>query len=459
MMAIRAHQVAAVLLWWRRVPVVTRVVLQQAVAGVGVLLLVGVAATALSVHLLRQEAVGRVEADGTTIATRTVAPLVNEGVYRGSRTALTALDDRVRLRRSGTTLRRINLFSADGVLLYSDDRRLIGERRPLGAADGRVLATGGVDHRPATLCRSAGLLERFAGDSLEVNVGAKDAAGHPILIETYYAPDDLLADEAGLLRRVVPVLLGAMLAFLLGVLLVPQGIVLTRRIARHERERPAILRLAAEASSTERRRVAAELNDGVIPDLTGVAYGLTALDAEIAGLGAGTGARPGRLERLRAALQVLQRRVHENVLALREMTGLQYAADTGAAEPAAALRALAHGHLVQGVRVEVAVEEPPPLPAAHRAALARVGREALRNAAQHAPGSAVRVSLRARRRTVVLEVADDGPGFDPRTAPGAAAGRYGLTLLTEAAVSVRGRLVVRSRPGRGTTVRLTIPLR
>jgi signal transduction histidine kinase len=63
------------------------------------------------------------------------------------------------------------------------------------------------------------------------------------------------------------------------------------------------------------------------------------------------------------------------------------------------------------------VEELPPLPAAHRAALIRVGREALRNAAKHAPDANVTLTLGAEAETAFVTVADDGPGFDPASPP------------------------------------------
>ena len=64
---------------------------------------------------------------------------------------------------------------------------------------------------------------------------------------------------------------------MLGLLLVPLAFTLARRVARYERERQAMIRLAVEASSAERRRVAGELHDGVIQDLAGVGYALTSI--------------------------------------------------------------------------------------------------------------------------------------------------------------------------------------
>ncbi len=126
------------------------------------------------------------------------------------------------------------------------------------------------------------------------------------LVETCFTVDGLHADEAALIRRIVPVVLAALLV--LGLLLVPLAYSLASRVARYERERQAMIRLAVEASSAERRRVAGELHDGVIQDLAGVGYALTALDAQIAGLAdSGSSGSAPPIGALRATLRTAQR--------------------------------------------------------------------------------------------------------------------------------------------------------
>jgi signal transduction histidine kinase len=219
-----------------------------------------------------------------------------------------------------------------------------------------------------------------------------------------------------------------------------------------------MIRLAVEASSAERRRVAGELHDGVIQDLAGVGYALTALDAQIAGLATTEPGGSPPIGALRATLRTAQRLVHDDVLALRELTGMQYAADSGAAAPAAALLVIVDGLRDEGATVDMVADELPPLPAAHRAALIRVGREALRNAAKHAPGARIRLTLGTEADTAFVAVTDDGPGFDPASALGPVDGHIGLALLADAAEGVGGRLDLRSRPGKGTTVKLSVPV-
>jgi two-component system NarL family sensor kinase len=443
----------------RRLSVVARALVQHAVVSIMALVVVGATAAIICVRVVQSQALRQAEGGGEVVATRVVAPLINQGVYDGDTDDLTALDDRVRIRKSGSTIQRVKVWSAEGVILYCDDPRLIGQRYPLEPEDKAVLDAGGVASDVSDLSKSENVLDQSFGESLEVYVGTRDTEGRPILVETYFTADRLHADEAALIRRIIPVVLTALLV--LGLLLVPLAYSLARRVARYERERQAMIRLAVEASSAERRRVAGELHDGVIQDLAGVGYALTALDAQIAGLGSGPtpgSGSPPPIGALRATLRTAQRLVHDDVLALRELTGMQYAADSGAADPAAALRVIADGVREEGTPVEMIVGELPTLPAAHRAALIRVGREALRNAAKHAPGSNVTLELGTEGESAVVTVTDDGPGFDPTAALGPVDGHIGLALLTDAAEGVGGLLDLRSRPGHGTTVRLAVPI-
>ena len=83
----------------------------------------------------------------------------------------------------------------------------------------------------------------------------------------------------------------------------------------------------------------------------------------------------------------------------------------------------------------------------------RIAQEALSNAVRHARADHIRVRLGGEDGRVVLEVRDDGAGFDP-DAPGVRSRRLGLTSMEERAQRLGGRLTVASAPGRGTTVRL-----
>ncbi|HEY3020961.1 MAG TPA: GAF domain-containing sensor histidine kinase [Solirubrobacteraceae bacterium] len=85
----------------------------------------------------------------------------------------------------------------------------------------------------------------------------------------------------------------------------------------------------------------------------------------------------------------------------------------------------------------------------------RIAQEALHNAQRHAGAQRVAVRLGGREGRLVLEVADDGAGFDPAD-PELRSRRLGLTSMEERARRIGGRLEIRSAPGAGTTVRLEV---
>jgi signal transduction histidine kinase len=114
-----------------------------------------------------------------------------------------------------------------------------------------------------------------------------------------------------------------------------------------------------------------------------------------------------------------------------------------------------------GVEVRFsAATELPALGAQRETAIYRVAQEALHNALRHSGAGVVCVTLSARRRRVVLEVADHGRGFAagaPPASPSRFTGGLGLASMRERAASAGGTLTVRSAPGEGTLVRLELP--
>ena len=114
---------------------------------------------------------------------------------------------------------------------------------------------------------------------------------------------------------------------------------------------------------------------------------------------------------------------------------------------------------VQGDAPEIAVELDgvPPAEMARDRELLRIAQEALQNALKHSGASRIALRLGTADGRVVLEVADDGAGFDPQ-ASGVRSRRLGLSSMEERARRLGGSLVIESARDRGTTVRLEAPL-
>jgi signal transduction histidine kinase len=100
---------------------------------------------------------------------------------------------------------------------------------------------------------------------------------------------------------------------------------------------------------------------------------------------------------------------------------------------------------------------PRPLPATVETNLLRIGQEAMTNAMKHAKASAIRVELAFEPKEIQLRVKDDGCGFDAQGGATAAFGHFGLIGMRERAERLRGRLTVKSHPGEGAEITVTVP--
>ena len=83
-----------------------------------------------------------------------------------------------------------------------------------------------------------------------------------------------------------------------------------------------------------------------------------------------------------------------------------------------------------------------------------IGREALANVVKHAGATAALVQVEAREGHVVVEVRDNGQGFDPAAKH---PGHFGLESMRSRATEIGGRLTIASTPGLGTVVRVSVP--
>jgi len=110
---------------------------------------------------------------------------------------------------------------------------------------------------------------------------------------------------------------------------------------------------------------------------------------------------------------------------------------------------------LQGQEIELDVDDGVALDPARDAEVFRIAQEALHNAIRHAGAGHIAVRLHDDGGTAVLEVADDGHGFDPGDMT-LRSRSLGLTSMEERAERLGGTLTIRSAPGSGTTVRLEV---
>jgi signal transduction histidine kinase len=106
-----------------------------------------------------------------------------------------------------------------------------------------------------------------------------------------------------------------------------------------------------------------------------------------------------------------------------------------------------------GMRVQIDSEVEDELPDEHKTTIYRIVQEALNNCARHAQATTVQVSVRGENGQILLNVQDDGSGFDPQRVRG-----LGLLGMEERVRHLGGEFVIDSRPGRGTLLHITLPL-
>lgn len=106
------------------------------------------------------------------------------------------------------------------------------------------------------------------------------------------------------------------------------------------------------------------------------------------------------------------------------------------------------------MEVEVHAEElTGDLPDDVKVGIYRLVQEALQNAATHADAKNATVVVKRERNSVVVEIIDDGKGFQPERTRG-----MGILGMEERVRQLRGALVLRSTPGKGTTVHAELPI-
>ncbi|MDV7391145.1 sensor histidine kinase, partial [Arthrospira platensis SPKY1] len=196
---------------------------------------------------------------------------------------------------------------------------------------------------------------------------------------------------------------------------------------------------------TERQRMARELHDTLAQGLAGLALQLEALEASL---------ERDQTERAAQIAAQAKRRARATLQDARRAIGDLRAHPTSPAE--AIRREAAQFTTITGIPCRVTLPDELALPEQQAEQMARCVREGLNNVARHAQATAVWLTAAVENGRVLLTLRDDGRGFDPQqTLP---AGHYGLLGLRERARLAGGQFSVESRPGAGTTLRLSLPI-
>ena len=224
-----------------------------------------------------------------------------------------------------------------------------------------------------------------------------------------------------------------------------------RQRAEQARSRERELRLLYEqaqelVSLQERQRLARELHDSVSQALYAI------------GLGAHT-AREAIASDSEQALASIDYVLALAEAGLAEMRALIFELRPESLEIEGLVAALTKQVAVLRTRYKLNVEadlgEEPDLSMEMKHALYRIAQEALHNIVKHARASTVVLRLARQANEIVLEVRDNGKGFDPA---GLFPGHLGLHSMHERVSKVGGTLTIESVPGQGTCVGVRMPI-
>ena len=429
-----------------------RALVHFALAGVLTVVVIAVAGAFVSRTAAEGQALDGARRLNGVLARTVVEPHLRDGLLTGDPAALAAMRDAARLLTDGP-VQRMKLWTPDGRVVYSDDERLIGRQYPLEPDEAEVLVTGEAAAEISDLSRAENDLEHDLGTLLEVYRPVHTPSGQVLLFETYMPLSSVAARTSAIWLQFLPITIGALV--LLQLVQFPLAVRLARQTARARRERELMLHRSLAASDAERRRIAADLHDGVVQDLaaTSMALAGSAIEADQAGNRAESGRLHLAADSVRAAIRSLRSLVVDIHPPNLRRTGL-----------AAALGDLAETTTARGVTATLVVDDGATrrLSCSAEQFAFRVAQEALRNVVAHAGASAVDVRLGRRPGpdgdVLALAVDDDGVGFDPAAAVSDDRPHLGLRLLDDLAGDVGGRIEVSSAPGAGTTVTMEVPV-
>jgi two-component system sensor histidine kinase DegS len=204
-----------------------------------------------------------------------------------------------------------------------------------------------------------------------------------------------------------------------------------------------------QAQEAERSRLAQEVHDGPAQALSNAIFQVEYIERVLE--------QDGRLARteLRFLRELLRRElgdVRSFISQLRPPILDEVGLDEAISDAVATMSSLT------GQPIEVDLRAPGgTLDGPSQTVVLRVVQEALQNVRKHAAATRVRVTTRIEADEWVLEVQDDGRGFDPTAVVVRGRRSFGLQFMRERAELIGARFEVRSRPDGGTVVRLAIP--
>jgi signal transduction histidine kinase len=357
----------------------------------------------------------------------------------------------------------VKVWAADGQILYSPNRALVGQRFPVDTELAASL-TGAVTADLSNLTDPENVFERQQFRRL-LQVYApirQGTSGAIIAVAEFYQPTDELDAQVNSARIRAWLIIGLVgtLAYVLLAGIVKRGsdtisrqeTLLRRQFGQlsvlHERIRGAALRTTT-LNEQAMRRISADLHDGPGQALALALLRLDALHSRPACADCGVAA---------ADFGIVQGAVRDALAEIRTISaGLRLPELQPLNVRAVAERAVRDHMRRTAASIDLHVTDvPEQVPLAIKIALLRTLQEALSNATRHGGDARISVEVRRDGETLELVVTDRGQGFIPGSVSGS--GQLGLVGMRERAELLGGSFEVNSVPGQGTVVTTRWPL-
>jgi signal transduction histidine kinase len=427
------------------------------------LALVGVAIGSILVaqDLAERQAVNDAVSTSQLLGQSVIAPALHDNLVTGNRKERAAevrrLDSVVEnfLDRSetgtGTGIVRVKIWTKDGRIVYSDEHLLIDQTYSLGAAELKALNKSRTRADISDLSEEENAFEKPFKKLLEVYGPVyTQESSTPLLFETYRRYDVVTDRSTQLWHGFGGVTVSSLLFF--AVLLLPIVWRLLGRLQRSQKQREELLERAVDASIEERRRIAGTLHDGVVQELAATSFTVA---------GAAARAKTQGDPRMSDDLHGVAGTLRSSIGGLRSLLVDIFPANLHTGGLADALADLAAPLRSRGIEVTLDLEQAAvDLDPDVERLVFRITQECLHNVRRHSGASSVRIAWRSEGDEMVLDVVDDGRGFDPADVLARPReGHFGVRVLADVASAAGADLSVSTAPGAGCHWRLRVPRR
>jgi signal transduction histidine kinase len=339
----------------------------------------------------------------------------------------------------GREIVRVKIWNDSGVIVFSDESRLIGNN--YGLSDDLLAAFNGeLIFETPSLTNPENVYERGLGDLREYYVPFHNSEqGVDFVFEVYELSDNLV-ETVDNIRYAIWISLGLGAAGLLAAL--AMATVANARAERKQKERSErLIRQLLEARDDERTRIIGALHDDIGQPLYRILFGLQAsrdmLEQDSDAY--------EELLNLDSLVRQVDATLRTELTALRDEPGIEIDLELALSELAEVVEA--ESELDIDFVSDVATD----LPLPHRATLYRAAKEALTNVQRHAHAVHVTIRLVEGRDSTMVEVVDDGAGSvgDPG---------LGLTTTRDRLEAIGGGILVEDAKGGGTRFVAWVPL-